>query len=151
VDAVVACTHADTVCLTPETVEVLRQEGRKLLVIDVAEPSNMKRSQYRKCRETVIRQDAGNAYSPRLKYVLGAASYRLFRLTRGVTFGCFAEAMIIAAELAAGKDSVVLARDWFTVSEEDIEVVEGLFAKYGFGVPSPRCFGEPVESFDLNL
>ncbi len=152
VDAVIACTHADAVCLAPETVEVLRKEGRKLLVVDVAEPSNMKRSQYRRCQHVVIRQDAGNAYSPRLTYVLGAASYKLFRLTQGVTFGCFAEAITIASELAARSNGdAIRLRDWLTVSERNISLVESLFAKHGFGIPSPRCFGKPVTSFDLKI
>lgn len=150
VDAVVACTHADAVRLTPETVGILRREGRKLLVLDVAEPSNLDEMSYRKCQNTVIRQDAGNAFSPRLKYVLGAASYRLFRLTRGVTFGCFGEAMAIGAEIARGNEAV-RNFDGFVVSGGNTRVVGRLFARHGFGAPTPRCFGKSVRSFDLAI
>lgn len=146
VDAVIACTHSDEVRLTLQAVETLRRKGRKLLVVDVAEPANMSRESYKECRSVVIRQDAGNAFSPRLRYVLGAASYKLFRLTRGVTFGCFAEALTLGAELVAGNRAIGRF-DGFSVSEENIQTVEGLFAKHGFGIPSPRCFGSPVESF----
>lgn len=148
VDAVVACTHADSVSLTQASVEALRKDGRKLLLIDVAEPANMRRLQYHKCKHVVIRQDAGNAYSSKLEYVLGAISYRLFRLTRGVTFGCFAESLTIAAELSAGNEALKDI-DWFDVSEENINLIENLFMKKGFRTPSPRCFGKAVKSFDI--
>ncbi|OPL12085.1 MAG: hypothetical protein AVO34_02430 [Firmicutes bacterium ML8_F2] len=104
VDAVVACTHSKKIRLTAESVKLIRRPNRKLLVIDVAEPSNLKYREFQRCKEVVIRQDAGNAYSPKLKYVLGAISYRMFRLTRGVTFGCFAEALSIASEIKQGKE-----------------------------------------------
>lgn len=99
VDAVVACTHSGKISLTAESIELIRKSDKKLLVIDVAEPSNLKYKEYLKCRNKIIRQDAGNAYSKDLKYVLGAVSYRLFRLTQGVAFGCFAEAISIASDI----------------------------------------------------
>lgn len=151
VDAVIACSHAETACLTKERVELLRKEGRKLLVVDVAEPSNMDADSYRECQDVVLRQDAGNAYSEKLSYVLGAVSYRLFRLTRGVTFGCFAEAMTIAEERRRGNGDKLSQADWFVVSDETMELVCQLFEKHGFSVPSPRCFGRRINSFDLNL
>ncbi len=52
----------------------------------------------------MIRQDAGNAFNPKLKYVLGMVSYKLFGLTQGVTFGCFAEAISIASALKRGEE-----------------------------------------------
>lgn len=151
VDAVVACTHAENVCLDREAVDFLHREGRKLLVIDVSEPSNMDYSTYRRCRDVVVRQDAGNAYSPSLRYVLGAVSYALFRLSRGVTFGCFAEAMVIAAEVVRGNGTAMRKVDWFNVSDDARRLVAGLFIQHGFGIPTPRCFGKPVESFDLRI
>ena len=99
VDAVVACTHSQKIRLTAENIELIRRPGKKLLILDVAEPSNLKRQEYLKCRDVVVRQDAGNAYSLNLKYVLGPISYKMFRLTKGVTFGCFAEALSLASEL----------------------------------------------------
>jgi len=96
VDAVIACTHSETVRLDAETIDLIRHPEKKLLVIDVAEPSNLKHSEFLKCKDVVIRQDAGNAHNLKLKYVLGAISYRMFRLSRGVAFGCFAEAMSLA-------------------------------------------------------
>lgn len=150
VDAVVACTHSDVVRLSADTVEALRKNGRKLLVVDVAEPSNMSRETYRQCRYIVVRQDAGNAYSPKLQYVLGAISYRMFRMTRGVVFGCFAEAMTLFAESKVGSETV-RSRDWFMISKENIREVGKLFRKHGFGLPSPRCFGEKVDPFNLDI
>lgn len=104
IDAVVACTHSEKIRLTAENIELIRRSDRKLLVVDVAEPSNLRYREYQKCKDVVVRQDAGNAYSPKLKYVLGPISYKMFRLTRGVTFGCFAEALSIASEIKQTKE-----------------------------------------------
>jgi len=98
----VACTHSKEIRLTADMVELIRKRDKKLLVVDVAEPSNLKYREFQKCKGVVIRQDAGNAYNSRLKYVLGAISYKMFSLTQGVTFGCFAEAMSIMSALKRG-------------------------------------------------
>ncbi len=148
VDAVVACTHSDKMRMTAEIVDRIRHKYRKLLVIDVAEPSNLTEEEFKRCNGNIVRQDAGNAYSPNLKNVLGAISYRMFRLTRGVVFGCFAETMSLASALNRGEDSVKNI-DWFQVNEDNMKIVGGLFKRDGFTIPSPRCFGKPVNSFDL--
>lgn len=149
VDAVVACTNSEVVSLTAESVELIRRDNKKLLVIDVAEPSNLRYKEYQKCKDVVIRQDAGNAYSPGLKYVLGAISYRMFRLTRRVVFGCFAESLSIGSALKRSEN--VSNIDWLTVSNENLKIAAKMFEHDGFTIPSPRCFGQPVESFDLSL
>ena len=133
VDAVVACTHSEAVRLTAESVELIRHNDRILWVIDVAEPSNFRYKEYQKCKSVVIRQDAGNAYSPRLKYVLGAISYRMFRLTRGVTFGCFAEAISLASALKRGEN--ISGVDWLTVNDENMEIIAEMFKLDGFDFP----------------
>jgi len=115
VDAVICCTHSEKIRLRAGMVETIRHHGKKLLVIDVAEPSNLTEAEYEKCKGVVVRQDAGNAYNPNLKYVLGALSYRMFRLTRGVTFGCFAETMALTATMKRGEPPVKDV-DWFTVN-----------------------------------
>lgn len=150
VDAVIACTHSEKIRLTAEAVGLIRREGRKLLVLDVAEPANFRRREYLKCREFVIRQDAGNAFSPHLKNILGAITYQMFRLSRGVVFGCFAEAQAIAAALNRGDESV-RSVDWFTVDETNIATASELFKSLGFTVPPPRCFSRPIKSFDLSM
>ncbi len=147
VDAVIACTHSDGARLTIDTVETIRKPGRKLLVVDVAEPSNLVQEEYVKCRDRVIRLDAGNAYNPRLKYVLGAISYRMFRLGRNITFGCFAEAIALASAVRRGED--VSRHNWLEVSENNLEVIARLFAEDGFVCPPPSCFYKRVESFSL--
>lgn len=149
VDAVIACTHSEKIRLTFENDELIRKEGKKLLVVDVAEPSNLTEDEYLRCKAVVIRQDAGNGYSPNLKYVMGWISYRMFRLTRGVTFGCFAETLSLAA--ATKRNENVRQYRWFTVNDENMEIVSGLFQKVGFTIPSARCFGEPVKSFNLEI
>ncbi len=152
VDAVVACTHSEKICLNKENVELIRKSGKKLLVIDVAEPSNLRHQEYQKCRDVVIRQDAGNAYSPKLKYILGLISYRRLRLTKGITFGCFAEALSIASQIKQIEgDENIKKIDWMRVNEENMTVISEVFKQDGFTLPSPRCFGRRVKSFDLNL
>ena len=150
VDAVVGCTHSEDIQLTAGNIELIRRPGEKLLVIDVAKPENFPKNEYEFCRRVVVRQDAGNAYSSRLKYVLGAISYRMFRLTRGVTFGCFAEALALAAALKRGEEWV---RDinWLVVNDENMAMVDKLFKHDGFKMPQPTCFSRPVTSFDLTL
>lgn len=150
VDAVVACTHSDKIRMTAGIVDRIRYKDHKLLVIDVAEPSNLTEDEFKRCNGNIVRQDAGNAYSPNLKNVLGAISYRMFRLTRGVAFGCFAETMSLALALKRGENSVKDI-DWFQVNDDNMKIVEGLFKRDGFTIPSPRCFGKPVSSFNLEI
>lgn len=149
IDAVVACTHSERVRLNDLAIDFLRRKNKKLLVVDVAEPSNLRKEELEKCKGVVIRQDAGNAYSPNLKYVLGAISYRMFRLTRGVTFGCFAETLSLAAAIKRGEN--VKDIDWFSVNNENMKTVSHLFSKIGFTLPSPRCFGKKIKSFNLSV
>lgn len=149
VDAIVACTHSDKIRLTADNDDFIRKAGKRLLVIDVAEPPNLTKDEYDRCKEVITRQDAGNAYSPNLSYVLGAISYRMFRLSKGVTFGCFAEALSLAAAIKRGEK--VEEHNWFEVNNKNKEEVAKFFQKIGFAIPSPRCFGEPVKSFDLTI
>ncbi len=149
VDAVIACTHSKKVRLNSESINLIRRHNKKLLVVDVAEPSNLTKEEYEKCKTIVIRQDAGNAYSPHLKYVLGAISYKMFRLSKGVVFGCFAEALSLATALQYGED--IASKNWFLVNEENMKIIEKMFEINGFTVPSPRCFGKPIKSFNLEL
>jgi predicted amino acid dehydrogenase len=144
VKAIVACTHSKKVRIGEDDIA---RFGQKVLVVDVSEPSNLKRSVYLKCKKQVIRQDAGNAFSPRLKYVLGPCSYLLFRLTRGVAFGCFAETLSLAFFLKREKSFNLI--DWMSVSSENMNIIKTMFTSMEFGMPTPRNFGKPVKSFDL--
>jgi len=152
VDAVVACTHSPRVRLTADLIRNggVRRANKKLLVLDVAEPSNLTLRQYRRCADVCLRQDAGNAYSPKLKYVLGYISYGLFRLTRGVTFGCFAEALSLASALKEG-DETVKTVNWFEINDKNIQLATELLARHGFILPSPRCFGKPIKDYGLSI
>lgn len=149
VDAVVACTHSAAAKLGPEAVDQLRRPGRKLLVVDVAEPANLDADAYAACRDRVVRQDAGNAWSPRLRYVLGPLGWRMLILSRGVVFGCFAEAMALYHAIYRRGDIRLAERDWFRVDDDGMTRVADAFAQVGFTVPSPKCFGAPVPGFEL--
>lgn len=149
VDAVVACTHSNNYCLNSQSIDILRRKGKKLLVIDVAEPSNLKYKEYKKNEACVVRQDAGNTFSPKLRYVLGPVSYKMFRLSRGVTFGCFAETLSLSYALKKGIK--IDEKKWFEVNQENMAFIEKLFKELGFREPSPRCFSKPIKSFDLQM
>lgn len=41
--------------------------------------------------------------------------------------------------------------NWFVVSGENMAVIAGLFKRDNFVPPSPRCFGRPVNPFDLGV
>ena len=155
VDAIVACTHSTKVSLCATNVSEnnpnsIRRTGRKLLVIDVAEPSNFKRREWLKCKDLVVRQDAGNAFSPKLKYVLGPVSYRMFRLSKGITFGCFAEALALSENIIKNNGELVNINH-FDIKEDNIENASKLFKKTGFTVQSPRSHGKMVKSFELDI
>jgi len=151
VDAVVACTHSTPSKLTPQCVDTLRRGNRKLLVVDVSEPANLDIDAYAQCRRVVVRQDAGNAFAPDLHYVLGPVSWKMIMLSRGTVFGCFAEAMTLFHSIHRKGDVALADRDWFQVTADGMETLGALFAKIGFTVPYPRCFGRPVLGFDLEM
>lgn len=151
VDAVIACTHSTPVKLSANDVNELRRSWRKLLVVDVAEPANLAQEEYARCREVTVRQDAGNAYSPQLHYVLGGLSWRLLMLSRGVMFGCFAEAMTLHHAIYQRGQLALAERNWFVVDSDGMALIERAFADIGFSVPAPRCFGEAADGFDLFL
>jgi predicted amino acid dehydrogenase len=146
IDIVVACTHSKDALLTSQTVRKVKRINKKLIVIDVAEPSNFTLEEYQACQDSVIRQDAGNAYSESLQFVLGSISYRMFRLTNGVVFGCFAEALSIGYYLKNGGD---VQRNWFEVNSHNMELTRKMFEQIEFAVPAPRCFEKMVTSFKV--
>jgi predicted amino acid dehydrogenase len=148
VDAIVACTNHPKITLTPENIPLLTRR-HKLLVIDVAEPSNIRYKKYQKMKEMVVRMDAGNCYSPDFKYILGPVSWNALRLSRGVIFGCFAETFVIACELQAGNEEIKKI-DFFDVNFENIKIIGEMMEKHGFIMPFPKCFSKPVKSFDLS-
>lgn len=149
VDAVVACTHSTAAKLSARSVAMLRPAERKLLVIDVAEPANLDAETYAQCNTVVIRQDAGNAYSDQLSYVLGPISWRMLILSRGVVFGCFAEALALFHAIHRCGWAELTKRDWFAVDDEQTVLAGQVLAEAGFQLPEPRCFGKPVAGYDL--
>jgi predicted amino acid dehydrogenase len=151
VDAVVACTHSAAAKLTHLCVARLRRANRKLLVVDVAEPANLEQEVYQRCEDVVVRQDAGNAYSRGLRYVLGPLSWRKLMLSRGVVFGCFAEALTLYHAIYHRAQLNLAAEDWFVVDDAHMELVRAAFDEVGFTAPTPRCFGKAVRGFSLRL
>lgn len=150
VDVVVACTHNANSRLNRDSIDYLRKRHRKLLVIDVAEPANLDERTYQLCRDRVIRQDAGNAYSPLLSYVLGGLSSRMLNLLPHVSFGCFAEALALYHGIYHGHNHVLLNRDWFQVNPANRALIADAFAAVSITSPKQTCFNKPVASFALD-
>ncbi len=146
VDMVIACSEARPVQLTPERVKMIRKAGKKLIVIDPCEPANMTPEMVKKCLGAVTRFDAGNGYSSRLKYVLGYVSYRVLRLTKGETWGCFCENFLIAKH-----ENLQQEEDWFSVTPERIERLKKYYGN-GMGqfcLPPASCHGKSITTFPL--
>ena len=151
VDLVVACTHSTEAKLTVAAIEHLRRPRQRLVVVDVAEPANLDEATWRKCAHGVVRQDAGNAHSPHLHYVLGALSHGKLHLSKGTVFGCFGEAMALYDRIFRQHDAEALRHDWFEVTPGQTALVGDAFAALDLGLPAPHCFGRPVDSFYLPL
>ena len=139
IDLIVACTHKKELQLTGAIIEKIKPKERQLIVIDVAEPANLTKEVYEKNRDLVIRQDAGNGYSKNINYILGALSYKKLSLSKGVLFGCFAEAMALGESL---KSNRYQDENWFEVNSYNIEIVANMFTELNIKIPKIRCFGE---------
>lgn len=149
VDVVIACTHNADTRLNRDSIEFLRKNQRKLLVIDVAEPANLDEATYQQCQAWVIRQDAGNAHSPLLSYVLGGISSRMLNLSPHVVFGCFAESLTLYHAIYREHNHVLLNQDWFQVNPANRAFIEDAFASVSVQCPERCCFNKPVTSFKL--
>jgi len=149
VDVVIACTHNANARLNGDNIERLRKHKRKLLVIDVAEPANLDEKTYRFCRDKIIRQDAGNAYSPLLSYVLGGISSRMLNLLPKVAFGCFAESLALYHAIYHEHNHVLLNQDWFQVNAANRALIADAFESVSITCPKRTCFNKPVASFKL--
>lgn len=150
VDVVIACTHNANARLNSDSIERLRKHNRKLLVIDVAEPANLDEPTYQLCRDRVIRQDAGNAYSPLLHYVLGGISSGMLNLLPNVAFGCFAESLTLYHSIYHEHNHVLLNQDWFQVNSSNRALIADAFDSVSIACPKPTCFNKPVDSFKLD-
>lgn len=150
-DLVVACTHSEEARLTAAAAATLRRYNRKLWVIDVAEPANLTRSVYQQVKQVVLRQDAGNAYSAQLHYVLGRLTSNQLMLAPGTVFGCFAEALALYHSVYREHNPAALTRDWFDVSALNQALVGEAFRSLRIEVPAAHCFGERVTDFQLQL
>lgn len=145
VDMVVACNSASRSQLTPERVELLREAGKRLIVIDPNEPANMPPEFFNGSKGRVIRLDSGNGYSPRLIHVLEPVTPWLLRLAKGITWGCFCETFII------GTSPELRAMDWLKVNKGNMAIMRKYLGsgKGKFALPQPTCFNKPVIDFDL--
>lgn len=149
VDAVFACTHSTEAKLTAERVEYLRRADRKLLVVDVAEPANLDIDDYQRCEHVVVRQDAGNAYSPELRFVLGKLSSGMLNLAPNSVFGCFAESLTLYRAIYLDYQHTLLNQDWFQINRLNLAVLAHNFETNHVTPPKACCFGKPVKSFEL--
>jgi len=145
VDMVVACNSAAKSQLTRERVELLRKPGKRLIVIDPNEPANMPIELFKDSMGKVIRFDSGNGYSHRLVHVLEPITTWLLRLSRGISWGCFAETFIIGAH------PELKGINWLKVTPENTMIIKKFLGsgKGQFILPQPTCFNKPIKHFDL--
>lgn len=149
VDVVVCCTHSQDACLTAAAIAQLKRTNQKLLVVDVAEPANLDRHVYADVRQHVVRQDAGNAWSADLQYVLGCLTSNQLMLAPGTVFGCFAEALALYHAIFREHNPELLHCDWFEVNSYHQALVAEAFRSLQIGLPQPHCFGVPVRDFTV--
>ena len=72
-------------------------------------------------------------------------------LSRGVVFGCFAEAMTLYHAIYQDAQLELAGQNWFVVDDTRMAQIQAAFAEVGFTAPAPRCFGKAVRNFDLTL
>lgn len=147
IDLVIACNSSSQVLLTSERVDMI-QNGRKLVVVDPAEPYAMPEKCFKDCKGKVIRIDAGNGYSRNLRYTpfpFGNLMWRLLRLDEGVTWGCFCEAWLTAKHL---RENPELAGIGWDITPKNIRLIEKYYSYGsfdGFGLPPiSTCFNKPI-------
>ncbi|MBR7801421.1 hypothetical protein [Undibacterium fentianense] len=149
VDAVIACTHSTQAKLNAKSIEQLRRTDRKLLVIDVAEPANLDATTYAQCQHAVVRQDAGNAWSPELGFVLGKISSDMLNLAPNSVFGCFAESMALYHAIYRQHQHTLLNQNWFQVNRLNSAILSYNFEHLDVMAAPAYCFGEKVFDFSL--
>jgi hypothetical protein len=146
VDMVVACNSARMFQLGPGNIDKIRRPGKKIIVIDPNEPYNMSPNSVKECKGKVIRYDAGNGYSSRLKYILSPFSYELLRMQKGVTWGCFCENFILT------RHPELWSTNWFEISPENIYKIRNFYGdgEGQFTLPTPTCHNKPIKDFSLS-
>jgi len=148
VDMVVACNSSPGFKLDSDKVELLRRPHKKLIVIDPNEPQNMSPEAYGQCHGTVLRYDAGNGMDLNLHYVLGSLASSILRLRPYVSWGCFCETLIIAAN-----QSKLESVDWYEISPKNIGIISEFFGKGEgqIGLPAPLNFNTQITDFSLEV
>lgn len=149
VDAVFACTHSPGAKLSVDAIEHLRHANKKLLVVDVAEPANLDVATYARCEHVVVRQDAGNAWSPNLRFVMGKISSDMLNLAPNSVFGCFAESLTLYRAIFHEHQHALLNQNWFQVNRLNMAVLGFNFESNAIEVAPACCFGKPVKNFAL--
>lgn len=155
VDVVVACTHFMSSRLSSSNIDNIRAKDKKLLIFDMAQPPNLEEVEYEKCADVVVRLDSADAFSPKLKHVLGRlVGYKRLGVSAHVTFGCFSEAIVLASLLKKRKKvSFVLNMNHFEVNNENVEKIKSFYAlsKTDLSYQEPHCYSKKIENLSLDL
>lgn len=160
VDLVVACNCADWANLTPERIDLIRMENKKLVVVDPCEPANLKYRVWQEVQDRVIRFDSGNGYSKHLRYALGPIAWKLNRMSEGLLWGCFCEAFILthcltkpAALQDETESQIVDLGEWYHVTQRQMSLMRSFIGQgvWQFSLPQPTCFNKVLEKFELDI
>ncbi len=146
IDMVVACSSNPLQKVTEPVLDWVGKPGRKMLLIDPNEPPAMSKREYRQLAHRVLRLEAGNGYSRNLKYILGYPSWKVLRMCRRETWGCFCETFLLAKN-----EELKGQANWFDICPENIRKVAPYLGDGPglFDISRPRCFNRQVTNFDL--
>jgi len=122
VKMIITCTHNDYSLLKNSDIKNLKPTKEKLIIVDVAEPANVKDEVLKSSKEMIIYKKAGDGYSKNIKY---SNDYDFTNIDIGlpnnVAFGCVSEALVLAV---SGKYQ---EQDWFEITEMNQEIILKLF------------------------
>ncbi len=136
---VVACSHHRRVRLTAEILARMGSD-RGVHVVDVCKPTNLSRSELARCPASITRQDAGNTFNPRLRYVFSAGAgvlLRKLKLSLHRMYGCFSEAIAIAHL----PEQVRRDHDFMDINPRAMALMQTLLPEQGFAESPVVSFG----------
>ncbi len=154
VDAFVNCAHAGKSVPTPERIDQIRREDKKMLMLDVCQPAVFSVKDYLSMEDRLVLVTVGNGYCRKLSYVFGDTVAKAFGFpSQRTLFGCFLEAMALAYALKNNiRKEEILKTNWMETSLKNMAIIQDLFNRMGISHPIPGfCFKRRITSFDLKM
>jgi len=118
VKMVITCTHNDYSLLKSSDITNFKPKNQKLIIVDVAEPANVKNDVLAESKEDIIYKKEGDGYSKDIKYS------KDYDFTNNVAFGCVSEALVL------GLSNKYKEQDWFEITEMNQKIILELFKEF---------------------